>query len=44
MDDGIEVISVKDGPETRGYDPCWPKALMILGNNLGVEGDQMRER
>lgn len=44
MDDGIEVISVKDGPETWDYNPCWPKALMTFGSNLGIEGDQMRER
>lgn len=42
--DGVEVISVKDGPETLGYNPCWRKALMTLGSNLGVEGDQMRQR
>lgn len=38
------MVSVKDGPETLSYNPCWPKALMTLGGNLGVERDQMRER
>lgn len=44
IDDGVEVfIFVKDGPETGGYNACWPEALMILDTNSGVESDQMRE-
>lgn len=39
MDDGIEVIFVKDGLEIWDYNFCWLKVLMIFGSNLGIEGD-----